>query len=114
MMQMCLNKPNREKFPEKAKLIKQLNCLTPRWHGYPCCEVVDPAHFRSGLFLGANIKDDKYINPLCRVHHTLQGHMGEKAFWGDRLMDAKVQSLLIHIAYLNNDIDEMHRLSRLF
>ncbi len=113
-MSLLLPKQNNPTFPVKIKLIKQLDCLTRDWHGHQCCEVIDPAHYRYGLYLGANIKDDLYINPLCRVHHSLQGHMGEKDFCGNRLTDAKAQTLLLHIAYLNDDFEEMKKLVRDF
>lgn len=113
-MSLLLPKQNNPTYPDKIKLIKHLNCLARNWHGRECCEGVDPAHYRYGLYLGANIKDDLYITPLCRVHHSLQGDMGEKKFWGERLEDAKVQTLLLHIAYLNDDFEEMKRLVREF
>lgn len=106
-MNMLFPRNNREEFPDKIKLIKKLDCLTQGWHGQQCAGDIDPAHYRHGLYLGSNIKDDLYINPLCRIHHSLQHSMGEKRFWGERLMDAKVQALLIHIAYLNDSFEQM-------
>jgi len=111
---MLIPKLNLEPFPEKLRLIKELPCATQGWHGHECCEAIDPAHYRHGLFLGANIKDDLYVLPMCRIHHSLQGHYGEKRFWGGRLMDAKVLCLQLHIAYLNENKDGMYELVRNF
>lgn len=75
---------------------------------------MDPAHFRYGLYLGANIKDDMYALSACRIHHSHQHNVGEKRFYGERIHDAKLHCLLMHIAYLNDDFYKMTELTRDF
>lgn len=106
-MNMLLPKQNLKNFPKKIEQIKKLPCMTPNWFGHECCERIDPAHYRFGLYLGANIKDDRYINPLCRIHHTIQGDKGELDFWGERILDAKVTALLLHIHHLEGNEQAM-------
>jgi hypothetical protein len=88
----------------KKAFIRQLPCIARGMHGTPCCEGIDPAHLKHGLYAGGNMKDHRRILPMCRMHHSLQGQMGEVAFWGDKLYKAKDAADRIHRAFKKGDL----------
>lgn len=100
----------------KKELIKQLYCVTPGLWDQPCCEGVDPAHYTTGSYRGLNIKNDRRILPLCRIHHTIQGNKGEKSFWFPRGHEARELADMLHILYLEGymaDEDECETVIRM-
>lgn len=90
----------------KKKLIRQIPCIMPGTWKHSCSEGTDPAHLKSGMYAGANRKDDRRMLPLCRVHHTVQHSMPEREFWGVKFVDAMVLADYIHIIYLEGRIEE--------
>lgn len=88
----------------KTELIRQLPCVMPGAWEQGCCEGVDPAHYTTGSHAGYNLKNDRRILPLCRMHHTIQGSKGEKSFWFPRGHDARELADLLHILYLEGEL----------
>jgi len=90
--------------------IKKLPCLI-------CARLgVDPAHLRAVSLemhdkhhTGGGIRpDDKWLNPLCRAHHSLEGDYGEPAFWKIAGIDPFRSA--IELFKISGDIDAGNKL----
>lgn len=93
----------------KKDFIRELACIMPGTWGHSCGEGVDPAHYTTGSFAGANLKNDRRILPLCRVHHSQQHSLGELRFWGDTFIDARELADFLHIIYMESLLYPEHK-----
>lgn len=100
---MLIPKQNRKPFKGKKAFIKSLVCAAQGMHGVQCCEGLDEAHYKTGSYAGKNLKNDRYTVPLCRIHHSTEGNLGETRFWKGKPIGALAEDL--HEAYEKNDLD---------
>lgn len=79
--------PKREKatpaqVKKHTKFVRSLGlCVAAQFRDEPCYGVVDSCHIRKGFFCKQR-KPIKREIPMCRTHHTIQHHIGERDFFG--------------------------------
>ena len=80
MLRKLPKKPKRETRFRSQKHLRHVR-------SFACCvcdsdEQPEAAHVRLGSDGGMGMKpSDYYCVPLCRLHHGIQHHVGEKTFW---------------------------------
>lgn len=96
--------PTKSERTKKKAFIKSLGvCAAAGLHNTPCCEGLDEAHFKKWSYAGKNMKNHDRTFPMCRMHHTLEGPLGEPGLWGNKLDRMPALTDAIHQAFLNND-----------
>lgn len=92
----------------KDKLIWQLPCIAHGAWNHSCGEGADQCHVTTGSFAGANLKNDRRIIPMCRVHHSIQHTKPEAVYYKNvfryGIHDATELADLLHIIYLEGEL----------
>ncbi len=91
-------------------------CAAAGFHSTACNGDIQSCHVKLGELAGLGRKPGdrekgkelsevgKHEIPMCQAHHDLQGNMGERRFWGDRLEDVK--SLANALWYFTKDLKQ--------